>query len=277
MGMRIRRPHRLPAVTGRGEALIRATAVHAELGGNHILRGIDLAVAAGELVSLVGPNGAGKTTLFGVLAGDISPSQGDIFLCGESLHTWSPVEMAQRRAVLPQQVSVTFPFRVRDVVEMGRAPWLGTERDLQDEAAIDRALAAADVAELDRRTFYTLSGGERARVAFARALAQGCQLLLLDEPTAALDIHHQEHVLRAVRERVAEGAGAVVVLHDLALAAAYSDRVALMSEGQIVADGPPREVLTGELLSRVYHHRIEVVEHPSDGGLLIVPMRQRDW
>src|SRR5690606_18347176 len=137
--------------------------------------------------------------------------------------------------VLPQSASVTFPFRVREVVEMGRAPWTGTHRDDSSEEAITHALRAADVADLDRRTFYTLSGGERARVSFARTLAQESQLLLLDEPTAALDIHHQEHVLRSVRERVAAGAGAIVVLHDLALAAAYSDRIALMAEGLIAA------------------------------------------
>ncbi len=275
--MRLSRQHRLPTALANGEALIAARGVTAELGGTQILRGVDLAVAAGELVALVGPNGAGKTTLFGVLAGDIAPSSGEIWLQGEVLNHWSPVEMAQRRAVLPQQVSVTFPFRVRDVVEMGRAPWFGTERDNDDEEAVGRALNAADVAEFDRRKFYTLSGGERARVAFARALAQESQLLLLDEPTAALDIHHQEHLLQSVKERVAQGAGAVVVLHDLALAAAYSDRIALMAEGLIAADGPPREVLTGEVLSRVYHHHIDVVEHPVTGDLLIAPKRRQDW
>lgn len=273
LGRAARLPTRLPA----GTPLVEARGIHAELGGNHILRGIDLAVAAGELVSLVGPNGAGKSTLFGVLAGDITPSSGSVTLGGEPLDHWTPVEMAQRRAVLPQSASVTFPFRVRDVVEMGRAPWVGTAGDDGAEAAIQRALAAADVADLDRRTFYTLSGGERARVSFARALAQESQLLLLDEPTAALDIHHQEHVLRAVRERVAEGAGAIVVLHDLALAAAYSDRIALMAEGLIAADGPPRVVLTSEILSGVYHHHVDVVEHPQTGDLLIVPMRRRDF
>lgn len=275
--MRLGRAARLPAPATSGTPLVRAEGVHAELGGNHILRGIDLAVAAGELVSLVGPNGAGKTTLFGVLAGDIAPTSGAVHLDGQPLSHWTPVEMAQRRAVLPQSASVTFPFRVREVVEMGRAPWVGTDRDTDTEDAIRRALEAADVAELERRTFYTLSGGERARVSFARALAQECQLLLLDEPTAALDIHHQEHVLRAVRERVANGAGAIVVLHDLALAAAYSDRVAVMSEGLIAADGPPRQVLTSDVLSGVYHHHIDVVEHPETGDLLIVPMRRRDF
>lgn len=275
--MRLGRAARLPTLLPAGMPLVEAKGVHAELGGNHILRGIDLCVGAGELVSLVGPNGAGKSTLFGVLAGDITPSSGSVTLDGEPLDHWTPVEMAQRRAVLPQSASVTFPFRVRDVVEMGRAPWVGTAGDDGAEAAIQRALVAADVADLDRRTFYTLSGGERARVSFARALAQESQLLLLDEPTAALDIHHQEHVLRAVRERVAEGAGAIVVLHDLALAAAYSDRIALMAEGLIAADGPPREVLTSEILSRVYHHHVDVVEHPETGDLLIVPMRRRDF
>ena len=275
--MRLGRQVRLPDALPAGVPLVEAAGVHAELGGNHILRGVDLAVAAGELVSLVGPNGAGKSTLFGVLAGDISPTAGAVNLHGEPLAHWSPVEMAQRRAVLPQSASVTFPFRVREVVEMGRAPWTGTERDDSSEEAITHALRAADVADLDRRTFYTLSGGERARVSFARTLAQESQLLLLDEPTAALDIHHQEHVLRSVRERVAAGAGAIVVLHDLALAAAYSDRIALMAEGLIAADGPPRQVLTSEILSSVYHHHIEVVERPETGDLLIVPMRRRDF
>ena len=136
-----------------------------------------------------------------------------------------------------------------------------------------RALADADVAHLAERHVPSLSGGERARVALARVLAQATQLLLLDEPTAALDVHHQELVLSTVRARADAGDGAVVVLHDLGLAAAHADRVAVLAEGRVVADGPPDAVLTPDLLSAVYQHPIDVLRHPATGALLVLPRR----
>jgi iron complex transport system ATP-binding protein len=252
---------------------VTATGVTAELGGNTILRGIDITVCAGEIVALVGPNGAGKSTLFGVLAGDIPPARGSVDVDGRPLTEWSAVELAQRRAVMPQQAAVTFPFRVRDVVRMGRAPWAGTSAEDDDEAIVDAAIAAADMGDFAARRFISLSGGEKARVAFARTLAQQSQLLLLDEPTASLDVRHQELLLGVVRERARSGAGVIVVLHDLSLAAAYADRIAVMARGEIVANGPPSQVCTASLLSEVYECEMAVIAHPETGELLITPVR----
>jgi iron complex transport system ATP-binding protein len=178
-----------------------------------------------------------------------------------------------RRAVLPQQVAVSFPFQVVDVVRMGRAPWAATPAEELDDVVVLDALRAADVVHLASRRFPTLSGGERARVALARVLAQRAQLVLLDEPTAALDVHHQELVFEVARARVEEGDGVVVVVHDLGLAAAHADRVALIADGRLVEVGPPSTVMSPEMLSAVYHHDIEVLTHPGTGELLVIPRR----
>lgn len=273
MGVRYGRAARLPGVLPPGAPLVTARGVTATLGNKQILNGVDIDVRAGEIVALAGPNGAGKSTLFGVLSGDIPATAGTIMIDGAPLNSWSLVELAQRRAVLPQQLVMSFPFLVHDVVAMGRSPWRGSPLEDDDDLAISEALAAADVAQFHDRRFTSLSGGERSQVAFARVLAQRTQWLLLDEPTAALDIHHQEVLLEAVRDRVSAGAGALVVMHDLPLAAAYADRIALMQNGRIVADGPPAQVLAPDLLSRVYEHDIEVITHPRTGEILVLPRR----
>lgn len=266
--------HRAPvALVGVGETLVEAAGVSVVLGGARILEAVDLRCAAGEIVALVGPNGAGKSTLLGVLAGDLVPTAGTVRLDGDPMPAWTPTELSRRRAVLPQHAAVTFPFTVEQVVQMGRAPWARTERRALDDAAVQAALREADVLHLTERHVPSLSGGERARVALARVLAQDTQVLMLDEPTAALDLHHQELVLRVVRERVDRGDGAVVVLHDLGLAAAYADRVVVLGDGRIRAEGTPAAVLRPELLSEVYHHAIEVLEHPETGSLLVLPKR----
>lgn len=267
------RVHESPSRLAPGEPLVAARGVVAELGGTTILRGVDITVRAGEIVALVGPNGAGKSTLFGVLAGDLSPVAGAVEVNGRPIASWSAVELAQRRAVMPQAASVTFPFRVRDVVMMARAPWAGTDADEHDDALVDAAIAAADMSPFATRRFVSLSGGEKARVAFARTLAQDSQLLLLDEPTASLDVRHQELLLGVVRKQAEAGAGVIVVLHDLSLAAAYADRIAVMKQGQIVADGPPLQVCTPATLSDVYECEMAVIPHPGTGELLITPVR----
>lgn len=182
-------------------------------------------------------------------------------------------ELALRRAVLPQSATPSFPFTVEDVVRMGRAPWIGA-RPGEDGAAVAEAMAAAEVTAFAARPFSALSGGERARVALARVLAQRAPLLMLDEPTAALDLRHQELVLRLCRERARAGDAVVVVLHDLGLAAAHAHRVAVLRAGRVAADGPPEEVFTEDLLTEVYDQPVEVLPHPRTGAVLVLPVRE---
>lgn len=251
---------------------LEAWGIGVGLGGRPVLVDVDVAVDAGELLAVVGPNGAGKSTLLAVLAGDLVPDTGRVLLDGRPLSATSTRGLARRRGVLVQRTSVAFGFRVREVVEMGRAPWRGTPREPDDAAAVRDAMETADVAWLAHRRHPTLSGGEAARTAFARVLAQEPEVLLLDEPTAALDIHHQEQVLASSSSRVSAGAAVVAVLHDLSVAAAWADQVLVLGEGRVQAFGPPNEVLTAALLSRVYRHPVSVLEH--HGRVVVVPERQ---
>ncbi|MDT0306229.1 heme ABC transporter ATP-binding protein [Streptomyces sp. DSM 44917] len=250
-----------------------ARALTVRRGGRAVLDGVDLEVAAGEVLALAGPNGAGKSTLLAALAGDLAPEAGEVTLAGRPAHAHGARELARRRAVLPQDPTISFPFTSAEVVRMGRAPWAGTAAAAADDAAVAEAMVQTGTTALAGRPFPALSGGERARVALARVLAQRAGTLLLDEPTAALDLRHQEAVLRVCRERAAAGAAVVVVLHDLGLAAAHADRVAVLHRGRLAAAGPPEAVLTGELLSEIYDHPVEVLPHPLTGTRLVLPLR----
>jgi len=278
-----------------------ARGVGHRIDGHTILDGVDVEARAGEVLALVGPNGAGKSTLLGVLAGDVTPTTGTLtwmstlppvpgaaaddplareLLAAEPLASLPVAELARRRAVLLQEQTLSFPFRVVDVVRMGRAPWArggvpGEPEPEDDDTIVARALLTADVLHLAERRFPTLSGGEKARTSFARVLAQTPRLLLLDEPTAALDIRHQEHVLAQASARARAGDAVVVVLHDLSLAAAWADRVVVLERGQVAGVGTPDDVLTSELLSRVYDHPVQTLRHPDTGELLVLPVRGR--
>lgn len=253
--------------------LARGVSVHPDAAPRPILIEADLALHAGEVHALVGPNGAGKSTLFGVLAGDIVPGAGQVTLDGRDLREIPARELARLRAVLLQQNEVAFAFTVDEVVRMGRAPWARTPGEEADDDIVARALAATDLAELAGRSVRSLSGGERARVALARVLAQDTDILLLDEPTAALDLRHQEDVLRIARRRAAEGAAVALVVHDLNAALAYSDRATLLSRGEIVASGDPAEVLTAERIEEVYGQAVDILTHPVSGVGIVVPRR----
>ena len=252
---------------------IRARGVGRTVDGAPIIDGVDIEVRYGRVLALVGPNGAGKSTLLGLLAGDLAPTSGAVELDGRPLTAWSPRELARRRAVLLQSNAVAFSFTARQVVEMGRAPWARTARADGDERAIRAALAETDVAAFADRAYPTLSGGERARVSLARVLAQDTPVLLLDEPTAALDLRHQEDVLRIGRGLAGAGRAVVVVLHDLSLAGAYADDVAMLDRGRLVAHGGPREVLTAERIEAVYGTPVRVLPDPDTGRPVVLPRR----
>ncbi len=269
-----RRDRRPPEPLPAGGTAAEARGLVVRLGGRTVLDGVALTATAGRLTALVGPNGAGKSTLLAALAGDLAPEAGEVLVRGRNVAGWAPAELAMRRSVLPQSASLAFPFPVGDVVRMGRAPWSGTPAEDADDEAVAWALAATETAEFAGRPFAELSGGERARVALARVLAQRAGLLLLDEPTAALDLRHQELVLRLARERAAAGDAVVVVLHDLGLAAAYADEVTVLDGGRVAASGPPAEVFDCALLSEVYRHPVEVLAHPRTDALLVVPRRE---
>lgn len=259
---------------GTAAPALRAQGVSYAIGDSQILLDVDLDVRHGEVVALVGPNGAGKSTLLSVLAGDVEPDTGVVELDGAALQGQRPGALARQRAVLLQRQGLAFGFRAREVVEMGRSVWRRTPRAEHDDEVIEESMRVADVAHLATRVVPTLSGGEQARVSFARLLAQDVEIHLLDEPTAALDIKHQEAVLGQARDSARRGAAVVVVLHDLSLAAAYSDRICVLARGQVRATGAPHEVLTGELLTEVYEHPVEVFNH--SGTLLVVPVRSRE-
>ncbi|WP_229067558.1 heme ABC transporter ATP-binding protein [Actinoplanes sp. DH11] len=251
---------------------MRATGVSVRLGGREVVSGVDLHADPGEVVALVGPNGAGKSTLLAALAGDVAYT-GQVEIDGREIGAYKPLELARQRSVLPQKATLSFPFDVGEVIRMGRAPWAGRPEGGDDEDAVAEAMAWTETAAFERRPFPALSGGEQARVALARVLAQRTPVLLLDEPTAALDLRHQELVMAAARARAAAGTAVVVVLHDLGLAAAYADRAYVLAAGRVERCGPPAEVFTAALLSDVYQHRVEVIDHPRTGIPLIVPHR----
>jgi iron complex transport system ATP-binding protein len=250
---------------------LRARQVSYAIGSAQILRGLDLEVRPGEILALAGPNGAGKSTLLAVLAGDLRPTGGQVSLDGKPLREIGVKELARRRSVLPQENRVSFPFSVADVVRMGRAA--RTDGQDRDEAVVHAALAATDTLDLARRVFSSLSGGEKARVAFARVLAQDADVLLLDEPTAALDIRHQELVMALARRQAQAGRAVLAVLHDLGLALAWADRLALLGAGRLVAAGPIDQVATSERLTELYQHPIRVLPDHVAGRAVVVPER----
>ncbi|MFC9510038.1 heme ABC transporter ATP-binding protein [Streptomyces sp. NPDC057002] len=275
MRLRTRRPTP-PPPPAPGDVLAETRGLGARLGAREVLKGVDLTVRAGEVLALAGPNGAGKSTLLSALAADVPAAEGVVRVHGRPAADWPAPDLALRRAVLPQSAALSFPFTVEEVVRMGRAPHAASPATTpaDDDRAVAEAMAATEVTGFATRPFSALSGGERARVALARVLAQHAPLLLLDEPTAALDLRHQELVLRLCRSRAHAGDAVVVVVHDLGLAAAYAHRVALLCAGRVAADGPPAEVFTERLLTEVYDQAVEVLPHPRTGALLVTPRRE---
>lgn len=241
--------------------------------GRTILDDASIEIHRGEIHALVGPNGAGKSTLFGVLAGDVPAHAGTVQLDGRSIDRIKPRTLAQQRAVLLQENTVTFPFSAEQVVRMGRTPWARTPAADEDDELVSAAMAQTEVTALGSRAVPSLSGGERARVALARVIAQATGVLLLDEPTAALDLKHHEDVMRLIRGLAETGIAVAIVLHDLNAALAHADRVTLLSGGRVVATGTASEVLTAERIEQVYGQAVDVFPHPTTGVPLVVARR----
>jgi len=239
-------------------------------GRRTLLSGVDCSLVPGEVVALIGPNGAGKSTLLSALSGLRAPSAGEVLLDGKPLAALSATARARRVAVLSQSSALSFPFRVRDVVALGRWPHEGTPEARRDSDAIAEALARLDLHALAERDYLHLSGGEQQRVHLARVLAQAFRartddgVLLLDEPVAALDPRHQHATLRLVTELARTGLAVAVVLHDLALAARYATRLLLLDGGRLVAAGPPARVLRHARCAEVLGVSVRL-SHEADG------------
>jgi iron complex transport system ATP-binding protein len=252
---------------------IRLDALTVELGGRNVVDRVDLEVDVGEWVALIGPNGAGKTTLLRAVA-RLVPFAGSIEVAGTATSSLSRTELSRLLAIVPQDPSTPPWMTVGEYVLLGRTPHLGplAKEGERDREAAARALARLDLIGFAQRRLGTLSGGEKQRVVVARALAQEAQIVLLDEPTAALDIGHQQQALELLDLLRAEsGLTLVAAMHDLTLAAQYADRMVLLDEGRVVADGAPVEVLTEHALAKHYGATIDVV--PVGSRIAIVPRR----
>lgn len=268
-----------PNRTGEGSRTCRRLefrSVSVRFGESEILSEVSFEVAPGEVVGLVGHNGAGKSTLIRAATRVLTPDSGEIRLGGEPIDQLSRRELARAIATVPQDTQLAYPFSALEVVLMGRAPHqplMGFERPIDLEHA-RRAIDRLDIGDLADRSMQKLSGGERQLVMFARALAQEPEILLLDEPTAFLDLRHRIDLLNAVREGVELGGAALVVSHDLGLAARVSDRLVLLAHGKVVAQGPPTEVLRPDFLAHAFGIEADVITAP-DGSPLVVPRLER--
>jgi iron complex transport system ATP-binding protein len=240
--------------------------------GKDVFADVSLSIQAGEIVGLVGPNGSGKSTLLRVLCGFLHPRSGRVTLDKRTLSSYSGSERARVLAFLPQAVNPAFALSVFEVVCLGRYPHIGAFGALRphDKEIAERCIRDTEVESLRSRDFLTLSGGERQRVLLASILAQEPNILLLDEPTSSLDIHHQIEIFSLLERLAHEGYGIVVVTHDLNLAAQFCGRLLLLADNhRMLAAGAPETVLTEDLLSRAYASPIRVSENPVTGAPLI--------
>ena len=246
-----------------------ATSVSASYGdGAPVLTNVSLSVQPGSICALIGPNGSGKSTLLRVLLGSIAPLQGQVTLDGKAVEQWDRAAFARRVGVVTQIEEMPFSITVRELVAMGRYPHLGA---LRGERAVDReavtaAMQRCDVAQFSDRPLQTLSGGERQRARIARALAQTPDVLVLDEPTAALDIAHEMRVFELLRSLAHDEHRTVIVAtHQLNLAGRYADSLLLLSEGRLIIGGPPSVVMREDVLEQVYAWPVIVHQHPGPG------------
>ena len=257
-----------------GDALMVVDGVSAGYGENSVLKEVSLEIGAGEKVALIGPNGAGKTTLLRCLIGLHVPTAGVVTLRGRPVSEYGRRQLASEIAYVPQSAEPDLPFTVREVVTMGRYPHLSAFTTVRprDREAVEGALEMMDLGALGDRGFGALSGGERQRAMVAAALAQEARILVLDEPGAYLDPHHQMQMMRLLMKVSAESQTALVwVTHDINLAALCSDRMLALCDGRVRACGSPDEVMQPELLDGLYGHAFRYVEHPDVALRMVVP------
>ncbi len=235
------------------------------------LKNIDLTVEPGTLLALVGPNGSGKSTLLNLISGLLKPSQGHIYLDAVPLEQFKPQQLSQKLAALEQEHPVSFDFTVQEVIQWGRiphrsrfSPWTD-----HDEHIARNVMQTTKTMSLAQRSIRDLSGGERQRAFIAMALAQEPQLLLLDEPTAHLDLKHQFEILELARQLTQQGMTLIMAIHDLHLAAQYADQMAILNEGELVQHGPPTSVLTEETIKAVWNISSKIVH--KNGAFYIFP------
>ncbi|MEE8549839.1 MAG: ABC transporter ATP-binding protein [Gemmatimonadota bacterium] len=232
------------------------------------LDGVSFEVAPGTLHSIIGPNGSGKSTLLKLLLAALRPRAGEVLFRGRPVTEWNRRELAKRIGVVPQNEEMAFPLTVRELVAMGRYPHLGVlgRPGPADREALSEALERCDVLDMVDRPFPTLSGGERQRARIARALAQRPETLVLDEPTASLDIRHEMAIFELLAElTVRDGVTVILVTHNLNIAARYADRLLLLDRGAPAAEGPPGRVMTRDAIERVYGWPVTVSVHPGPG------------
>ena len=253
-----------------------------QLGAVEALSEVSIGVDQGEFLGIIGPNGAGKTTLLRAISGVLDPNAGSVAVAGQDVTGLSAAESSRLVAVVPQETNLAFDFSVREVVEMGRTPYTSRVSLYGDDDAdiVDRALERTQVQQFADRSIGEVSGGERQRVLLARALAQDTPVLLLDEPTASLDIDHQIRTLELVRSLVESGKTVLAPIHDLNLAAHYCDRLLLLSDGARTAAGPPEQVLTEDHLEAAFGTDAVVTNNPVTGSVYVMALpegaRDRD-
>lgn len=243
--------------------------------GRCLIDGVSLRLAAGELMAVIGPNGAGKSSLLQAIVGDLAIDDGQIELDGWALAALSMRERACRIALLAQASALAFPFRVREVVALGRSPH-ASGRQI-DGDIVAAACAAADIGHLAERVYTRLSGGEKQRVQLARVLAQiwrgedaGDRLLLLDEPVAALDLGHQQQIMYEIGLFAARGVAVIMVLHDVSLAARHAHRLLALRDGAVIAQGAPDTVVTEDTMTRLFDIQTHIVRHPASGTPVVL-------
>jgi iron complex transport system ATP-binding protein len=262
---------RAPRASGTPAHSLRLEHINYHAGERRILQDISLQVTSGELVAIVGRNGAGKSTLLHVIAGLLPVSQGDVRLDGQPLSHFRRKALARQMALLPQQARIDFGFQVNDIVRMGRYPHRGRFRSASphDEAVVHQAMAVTSTVFLSQRLITEVSGGERQLILLAQALAQEPQFLLLDEPTANLDIAHQCHVMQLLQRLARDGMGVVAVMHDLSMAVRCFPRLILLDNGAVVADGPPTAVLSVETINHVFQVQARFYQDQEHGVPLL--------